>query len=323
MQRRWASVVMGLCLIGATLAVTTYEKQRPTINLGSIATATSGSKCQSPPASLVSHLRSTYISSHPQATRGTTQVQPVVVVGDSTSCTLLPGLEAVGPSYGMGFKNAAVIACGVVSGEIAPLYGPNGLNLSAPTKLCQGEANRAETEAIERYRPSLIIWGSTDERDAVVSDTPAGSKILTPGSSQWRSVMLRRMDDRVEKFIATGARVIMLSEPPSVHSGGPTGLNSNDIEYREMNALQRDVRGATSEAGRRCQPSGPGLPFRTTLPIRGRRVRLEGKDSSSGNLKRDPARPDPLLANLITLGRKVVGAANFCGSQQALVTSYG
>jgi peptidoglycan/LPS O-acetylase OafA/YrhL len=267
MQRRWASVVMGLCLIGATLAVTTYEEQRPTINLGSLSTATSGSRCQSPAASLVSHLRSTYLSSHPQATRGTTQVQPAVVVGDSTSCTLLPGLEAVGPSYGMAFKNAAVIACGVVSGEIAPLYESNGLNLSAPTKLCQGEANRAETEAIERYRPSLIVWGSTDERDAIVNDTPAGSRILTPGSSEWKSVMLKRMDDRVEKFIATGARVILLSEPPSVHNGSETGINSNDIEYGEMNALLRDVAArhpkqvAVVNLQPRVCPSGPPCQF--------------------------------------------------------------
>jgi peptidoglycan/LPS O-acetylase OafA/YrhL len=266
-QRRWASVVMGLCLIGATLAVTTYEEQRPTINLGSLATATSGSRCQSPAASLVSHLRSTYLSSHPQATNGTTQVQPVVVVGDSTSCTLLPGLEAVGPSYGMGFKNAALIGCGVVSGEIAPLYGPNGSNLSAPTKLCQGEANRAETEAIERYRPSLIVWGSTDERDSVVNDTPAGSRILKTGSSEWRSVMLQRMDDRVEKFIATGARVILLSEPPSVHIGSQTGIDSNDIEYGEMNALLRDVAArhpkqvtVVNLQARVC-PSGPPCPY--------------------------------------------------------------
>ncbi len=33
-RRRWASLVMGLCLIAATLAVTTYEQHRPTVDLG-------------------------------------------------------------------------------------------------------------------------------------------------------------------------------------------------------------------------------------------------------------------------------------------------
>ena len=47
-RRRWASVVMGLCLVAATLVVTTYEQHRPTVDLGAIATASSGSDCPSP-----------------------------------------------------------------------------------------------------------------------------------------------------------------------------------------------------------------------------------------------------------------------------------
>ena len=34
-RRKWASLLMGLCLIVATLAVTTYEQRRPTVILGS------------------------------------------------------------------------------------------------------------------------------------------------------------------------------------------------------------------------------------------------------------------------------------------------
>ena len=50
-RRRWASIIMGLCLIAATLAVTTYEQRRPTVNLGILTTVTSGSTCLSPPQS--------------------------------------------------------------------------------------------------------------------------------------------------------------------------------------------------------------------------------------------------------------------------------
>ena len=145
-----------------------------------------------------------------------TQDQTVVVVGDSTACTLLPGLQAVGPSYGLRFENGAVIGCGIVSGVIAPVY-VGGVNSTAYTDKCQGEANLAETQAIERYRPSLIVWGSTDETASIVADTPTGSKVLDAGSAEWRSVMLQRMNDRVEGFVATGARVILLLEPPPVH----------------------------------------------------------------------------------------------------------
>ncbi len=266
-RRRWASVLMGLCLIGATLAVTTHEEQRPAVSLGSLASAASGSLCQSPPPTVVSHLRSTYTSRHPQATRQATQVEPVVVIGDSTSCALLAGLEAVGPSYDIGFKNGAVIGCGVVSGEIAPFYGSNGTNWNALTKACQGEANRAETQAIERYRPRVIIWGSTSERASVVIDTPHGSEVVDSGSAQWKSVMLQRMDDRVGEFLATGATVILLSEPPSVHGGSQTIPNANDIEYERMNALLKDVAArhpnqvAVVDLEARVCPSGPPCPY--------------------------------------------------------------
>jgi peptidoglycan/LPS O-acetylase OafA/YrhL len=266
-QRRWASLIMGLCLIGATLVVTTYEEQRPAISLGGLATAASGTLCPSPQASAVSHLRSTYTSSHPDAITRAKQPQPVVVVGDSTSCTLLPGLQAVGPSYGMEFKNAAVVGCGVVSGEIAPLYLANGANLSAPTKLCQGKANEAETDAIERYHPSLIVWGSTDEHSSIVNDTAAGSEILETGSKEWKSVMLQRMDDRVKKFLAAGAKVVLLQEPPTVHSGSQTQPNAGDVAFEQMNALLKRVAArhpkqvAVVDLEARVCPSGPPCPF--------------------------------------------------------------
>jgi hypothetical protein len=264
-RRAWASLVVGLCLIAATLVVTTYEENRPTVDLGSITTITTGSTCPSPSSSVVSHLRSTYTSGGLHLEK-TSDLQSVVVVGDSTSCTLLPGLKAVGPSYGMRIENGAVIGCGVVSGEIAPVYA-NGLNFSADTDKCQGEANSAETRAIERYRPSLIVWGSTDERNSIVADTPTGSKILDAESPEWRAVMLQRMNDRVKEFIATGARVVLLLEPPAIHEGNQTKPDAEDIAYERMNALLREVAaqhpdhvGVVNLSARVC-PSGPPCPY--------------------------------------------------------------
>ena len=264
-KRRWASIGMGLCLIAATLVVTTYEQHRPTVNLGILATVSSGSHCPTPAQSVVSHLRSTYTSGGLHETKES-DLQSVVVIGDSTSCTLLPGLQAVGPSYGLRVENGAVIGCGIVSGEVAPAYVGN-LNVVAYTDKCQGEANLAETDAIERYRPSLIVWGSTDEGDSIVVDTPTGSKVLTSGSSEWKAVMLQRMDDRVDRFVATGARVILLLEPPPVHQGGVGPLDSTDVASERMNALLTEVAArhpghvAVVNLGARVCPSGPPCPF--------------------------------------------------------------
>ena len=268
MQRRWASVVMGLCLIGATLAVTTYEEQRPTISLGS--TRDSDLRLEMPITTGKSGL-APEIHVYVQSPSGHQRNNAGSAGRRGRRFDLLhppAGARGSGAVLWHGVQECCRdrVRCGQWR-DRPPLRIRTALNLSAPTKLCQGEANRAETEAIERYRPSLIVWGSTDERDAIVNDTPAGSKILTPGSSEWKSVMLQRMDDRVEKFIATGARVILLSEPPSVHSGSQTGLNSNDIEYGEMNALLRDVAArhpkqvAVVNLQARVCPSGPPCPF--------------------------------------------------------------
>ncbi len=260
--RRSASILLGVCLIGATLVVTTYERQRPTVDLGTLAAATPGSICRSPSPGDVSRLRSTYSAGHPLGAKTSAgPYQSVVVVGDSTSCTLLRGLYAVGPSYGMRFENGAVIGCGVVSGAIAPYYS-NGSNFTAYTDECQGEANRAESLAIERYRPNLIVWGSTDERSSLLVHTRTGTTVVDSGSAEWKSVMLSRMNARVEQFLATGAKVVLLLEPPPVHSA----TANYDASYAQMNALLRDVAArhprdaAVVDLESRVCPSGPPCP---------------------------------------------------------------
>jgi peptidoglycan/LPS O-acetylase OafA/YrhL len=276
-SRRWASIVMGVILVAATLAVTTYEQHRPVVNLGTLSTVTAGSQCASPASSVVSHLRSTYLAGESDSAaasmtgtekRAENGLQQVALIGDSTSCTLLPGLQAVGPSYGMSVENAAVIGCGVVSGEIAPVYVNGAVNLSTYTKRCQGEANFVETRAIQRYHPSLIVWGSTDEDNSIVNTTASGgSGVLQEGTPQWKSVMLQRMDDRVKQLLATGAKVILLLEAPpaQLKSTGPG--NSTNSAYARMNSLLEAVaarhRGkvATVDLGPRLCPSGPPCPY--------------------------------------------------------------
>ena len=75
-----------------------------------------------------------------------TQKLRVLVIGDSTSCTMLPGLEAVAPSYGVQIGNGAIIGCGVVSGQVEPVY-YDGLNVAAFTKSCQRRANHVESNS--------------------------------------------------------------------------------------------------------------------------------------------------------------------------------
>ena len=71
--------------------------------------------------------------------------------------------------------------------------------------------------------------------------TPTGNKVLNAGSPAWKTVMLQRMNDRVGRFLATGARVILLLEPPAVLIGKITKAVSNSTAYEQMNALLREV----------------------------------------------------------------------------------
>ena len=224
-------------------------------------------------------------------------------------------------SYGLEFQDGAVIGCGVVSGEAAPYYNASGVNISDSTKICQSLANRVETQAIERYRPSVIVWGSTEEHGSIVDHTASGDRVLDAGSSAWKSVMLQRMDDRVVEFLDTGAKVILLAEPPPLQSG--TSVDAIDVDYEQMNAAPQRGCGTTSASCRSGQPCGPGVSSRAAMSSRGGRSPPETNERGSGNRPRHSARFDPLLADLIALGGEMVGAKDRCGGEEPLMTSRG
>jgi len=267
--RRWASIVLGLCLVAATLVVTSIERHRPVVVLGSLANVAPGSVCRSPSPSSVSKLRATdpaLLRTSSRQSNGTPT--SVLVVGDSTSCTLLIGLEAVGPAYGLQFENGAVVGCGIVGGTLAPFY-LDGVNWEAYTKNCQAEVNLVESAAIERYHPRVIVWGSTYEHSAIEVPTRSGTATLQPGTAPWKSVMRQRISKRVDTFLGLGADVVLLEEPAP---GDPPGKDvpSADEAYAQMNALLREVaaehpgRVQTIDLGTRVCPSGAPCPALVT-----------------------------------------------------------
>jgi hypothetical protein len=169
----------------------------------------------------------------------------------------------------MQFENGAVIGCGIVSGVIAPVY-LEGHNVVGYTTLCQGQANRAESQALERYHPSLVLWASTDERSSIVVNTAHGSKVVASGSPEWKSVMLQRMNTRVNQFLATGARVVLTLAAPAVHPATEHSLDSQDEDYAHMNSLLVEVAAkhphqvGVVDLSRRVCPTGP--PCQATVP---------------------------------------------------------
>jgi peptidoglycan/LPS O-acetylase OafA/YrhL len=260
--RRWASLVLGACLIASSLTFTTVaihlhdEGALATPGLANLAT---GAACPAP----TDQALTTLMGTGPRASHRT--VARILLVGDSTACTMVPGLEAVGAPVGVRIENAAVIGCGVVSGEVAPLI-INGRNLSSGSRLCQSRANAAEAKALRSGRPNIVLWASTWERSSLAVGSGSHQKVLTAGSPQWYAVLRERMEERVGQLTASGATVVMLREPPNVDLGKPGGPTPRDEAFERLNALLTQFAAHTPHvrvidlASYVC-PSGPPCPL--------------------------------------------------------------
>ncbi|MGH9207019.1 MAG: SGNH hydrolase domain-containing protein, partial [Acidimicrobiales bacterium] len=159
-----------------------------------------------------------------------------------------------------------VIGCGVVSGRLEP-YFSNNVDIERPTEHCQSAADQAEASAAGHGKPDIVLWGSQAERASILVNTPSGSEVLANTTPQWKAVMLRRINTRVKAFIADGAKVIFLLQPPFVDSRNPTRPTQSDMEFERMNGLLRQV--AARHPGHvglidlslRVCPSGPPCPY--------------------------------------------------------------
>jgi hypothetical protein len=189
----------------------------------------------------------------------------ILLVGDSTACTMLPGLQAVAAPVGVRVEDAAVIGCGVVSGQIAPHF-VDGANVNSATRSCQTRAAAAEQRGLHSGHPKVVLWASLWEREALVVGSGAGQKVFAPGSPQWSSVLLKRMEERVQQLAAKGATVVMLTQPPIILPGRPTKPTPQDRDFERLNRLLTDFAAHTPHvkvidlAGHVC-PSGPPCPI--------------------------------------------------------------
>jgi peptidoglycan/LPS O-acetylase OafA/YrhL len=234
LSRRWASVAMGGCLVVSSLTVATVEihlhdqgATSATPGLGGLKTSNS---CPPPTKQSIASL----MGAGPKASHRV--VARILVVGDSTACTMLPGLTAVGAPVGVRIENAAVIGCGVVSGTIAPQI-INGRNVNSATRFCQASAVAAEARALRSGTPNIVLWGSSWERNSLAVGTGAHQKVLTAGSPQWSAALLKRMEQRVHEFTATGATVVLLTQAPFVETGNPTAPTPGDQTFERLNVL--------------------------------------------------------------------------------------
>ena len=150
-------------------------------------------ECPPPSTSQVNALRDTM---RPDQKKRTPE-QRILVIGDSTACSLAVGFAAVAPSQNIQFTNASVVGCGVVSDIMAPVYVAY-VDVTASSKYCEAAALHAETTALAESNPTAIVWSSGWEQGAITVKTPSGEQAATPGSELWGSTLLDRMNQRLE-----------------------------------------------------------------------------------------------------------------------------
>lgn len=221
--------------------------------------------CPAPPASEVRNLRASYLRSDPTA-RTRPMSHRLLLVGDSTACTLLPGLVALGPFYGTEVENAAVVACGVVSDRVAPLV-VHGVDLNSPSRLCHAKVAAVESSGLVHGMPDIVLWSSAWEKDGILLQEDGRDVVAQPGSGAWTRTLERRIDQRIALFTGAGANVVLLEQPPFVDLGKVNGLTVDDRDFLKMNALlgavaaAHDGRVAAVDLSQRVCPTGPPCPI--------------------------------------------------------------
>jgi peptidoglycan/LPS O-acetylase OafA/YrhL len=200
----------------------------------------------------------------------------VLLLGDSTACSLFPGMKAVGDEVGASVAQAAVFGCGVASGEITTTRGEQ---ITPHTERCPQMVDAAETPAVAVMRPDVVVWMSIWEK----SDVIAGGSTLVSGTPSGDAEMLRRMDAALARVTRYGAKVVLVTvaaPAPNDAQGATNSSNAvDDAGYARLDSIDRrfaqrhpDQVTIVDLAHRLC-PDGPPCPE----DVDGLRMRPDGR----------------------------------------------
>jgi hypothetical protein len=162
--------------------------------------------------------------------------QRVLLVGDSTACSLWPGLHAVGNAVGIATYQGVVFGCGIASGQITTTRNES---ITPHSSRCPALVGWALRNALAQARPTVVIWMSAWEK----SDLVFGGHTIVANTSPWEAEMMSRMDRALALLTAGGARVVLVTEaapaPNPAQRSEPTDPNADDAGYVRLSALLR------------------------------------------------------------------------------------
>lgn len=160
----------------------------------------------------------------------------ILVLGDSTACSLFPGMKAVGDQVGASVAQAAVFGCGMASGQITTTRGEQ---ITPNSERCPAMVEAAQVPAVSEMRPDVVVWMSLWEKSDIIAD----GKTLVSGTAPWTAEMLRRMNAELARVTAFGARVVLvtIAAPAPNDAQGTSTLSSavDDAGYARLDAVDR------------------------------------------------------------------------------------
>ena len=242
----------------------------------------------------------------------------VLIVGDSTACSLYPGLKAVGDEVGADVYQAAVFGCGVASGQITTTRDEQ---VTPHSERCPFMVDEAVTPAIFELRPQIVVWMSIWEK----SDLIVGNQTLVSGTPAGEAAMLARMDAELARLTVYGAKVVVLTEAaaaPNDAQGVDNTSNAVDnASYARLGTILHDFadrnRGSVDlvDLAKQVCPNGPPCPE----DVDGLRLRPDGRHFTPGgrvdrgtvaHAEARRRRNEPLISTSVTAAStRIAGSA--------------
>ena len=187
----------------------------------------------------------------------------ILLLGDSTACSLWPGLNAAANSVGVAADQGVVFGCGIASVEFTTTRNES---ITPHSERCHALVEWAERRALARTRPTVVIWMSVWEK----SDLVVGGRIIVADTRLWESTITARMDAALARLTAGGARVAVVTQaapaPNPAQRTETTDRKTDDAGYVRLNRLLRnfgsrhpDTVTLVDLAAKLC-PRGPPCP---------------------------------------------------------------
>jgi peptidoglycan/LPS O-acetylase OafA/YrhL len=162
--------------------------------------------------------------------------QRVLLIGDSTACSLWPGLRAVGAAQHIATDQGSVFGCGIAIDEFTSTRNEA---VTPNTQRCRPFLDWAIPRALARSNPNVVLWMSSWEKQDLVVD----GRTIVAGTPEWEAEIMQRMDGALAELTANGARVVMVTEAapaPNPAQGTETyDRAADDASYERLNGLLR------------------------------------------------------------------------------------